>query len=310
MAKPNTYTGDTNIRGNLIAAVNGALGPGGANGGTVRVTSGATLTLGLSGELDYNTGQKVVLRGMGAMVGGSPIGALTTGLAAFTTFNGPITLASNAAIGAPSTGNNLDPRIEPHGGDLRRCQPDQGRRRGRPARKGEFVYGDDRHPGRRAQRLGQQQGLGKGGTDCEQGATLNFNNVDYITPAGQPKTQVTLMGGLGSQNDGQIRVFGGDSSFNGTIAPLAASKPIGVYDSKSIFDFSGTIKETAKSNLTKLGPGTLVLEKANTYTGDTLIRAGRWWRITDRTGRPRAAAMSPFSPVPPCRPRTGISTEK
>ena len=81
------------------------------------------------------------------------------------------------------------------------------------------------------------------------------------------------MGGQGSQNDGQIRAFGGNSSFNGTVT-LAASSSIGVFDRNTVLDFSGTINETAKSNLTKLGPGTLVLERGSTYTGDTLIRRG------------------------------------
>ena len=41
---------------------------------------------------------------MGALDGGNPIGALTTGSASFATFNGPITLATNAAVGAPTPG--------------------------------------------------------------------------------------------------------------------------------------------------------------------------------------------------------------
>ncbi len=273
LAAANTYTGDTDVHaGNLIAAVNGALGPGGANGGIVKVANGASLTLGLTGDLNYNTAQKVVLNGMGAMVGGSPIGALTTGLAAFTTFKGPITLASNSAIGAPSTGNNLDPQLNLTGvisGNANLTKVGGGVVQ--LATANTYTGTTDVQAG--VLSVSANGALGKGATTVEQGATLNFNQVDYITPAGQAKTQVTLAGGLGSQNDGQIRAFGGNSSFNGTIT-LAASSSIGVYDKSTVFDFSGTIKETAKSNLTKLGPGTLVLEKASTYTGNTLIRRG------------------------------------
>ena len=254
----NTYTGNTSIRaGNLIAAVNGALGPGGAKGAKVQVFNGASLTIGLTGQLNYNTAQNVVLRGSGAMVNGSPIGALTTSLGFVRHLQRRDYARGQCRDRSPEHRKQPRPATEPHRRHLRRHQPEQGRRRGRPARDRQHLYRHHRRPGRRAQRFGQRR-PGQGATTVEQGATLNFNQVDYITPAGQAKAQVTLAGGLGSQNDGQIRAFGGNSSFNGTIT-LAASSSIGVYDRSTVLDFSGTIKETAKSNLTKLGPGSLVL---------------------------------------------------
>ncbi len=298
LAAANTYTGNTSIHaGNLIAAANGALGPGGAGGGTVQVSNGATLTLGLTGQLDYNTGQKVVLRGMGAMANGSPIGALTTGIAAFTTFNGPITLAANSAIGAPSTGNNLDPQLNLTGvisGAFNLNKVGGGVVQ--LAAANTYTGKTDIQAG--VLSVSVNNALGKGDTIVEQGATLNFNQVNYITPAGQDRAHVVLMGGTGSQNDGQIRAFGGNSSFNG-IVTLAASSSIGVFDKSTVLDFSGTINETAKgSTLTKLGPGTLVLERGSTYTGGTLIQGGLWRRTTARMGPQRAAAMSPSPPAP------------
>jgi autotransporter-associated beta strand protein len=269
----NTYSGATGIsNGTVIAAANGALGPGGAGGGTVQVQSGASLMIGYSGTLDYNTGQKVVLRGNGAVVDGNPIGALTTSVGAFATFNGPVTLATNAAVGAPSTGNNLDPQLNLTGvisgaNNLNKV----GGGVVQLATANTYTGKTDIQAG--VLSVSANGALGKGDTIVEQGATLNFNQVNYIAGAGQAKAHVVLMGGLGSQDDGQIRAFGGNSAFNGTVT-LAASSSIGVYDKSTVFDFQGTINETAKSNLTKLGPGTLVLERGSTYSGDTLIKRG------------------------------------
>jgi autotransporter-associated beta strand protein len=277
----NTYTGNTSIyNGNVIAAVNGALGPGGANGGTVQVHRGASLTLGNGGKLDYNTGQKVVLQGNGVSVNGSPIGALTVNRGTTATFNGPITLFSksvigNAAIGAPGNGpNNLDPQLTITGqvsgaGNLNKV----GDGVVQLATANSYTGKTDIQAG--VLSVSANGALGKDDTTVEQGATLNLSKVDYIAQGNQAKANVILMGGLGNGDNGQIRAdgAGAKSSFNGTIT-LAAGSSIGVYNGDTVLDFSGTIKETAKSDLTKLGPGQLVLESASTYTGGTLIKQG------------------------------------
>ena len=268
LAAANTYTGDTLIqRGNLVAAVNGALGPGGAGGGVARVSSGATLTLGRIGNLDYNTGQKVELRGLGATDNGAPLGALRSGPAAFVTFNGPITLAADAAVGAPSTGNNLDPQLTLKGvisGGFNLVKVGGGVVE--LAAANTYTGKTDIRAG--VLSVSVDKALSKADTVVGVGATLNLNNVQY-----QDKAHLVLMGGLGSQDDGQLRAFEGKSSFNGTIT-LAASSGIGVFPTATVLDLTGTINESAKSGLAKLGPGTLILERGSTYSGGTEVRRG------------------------------------
>lgn len=88
----NTYTGATTISaGTLVAAANNALG---TTGGATTVNSGGTL--GFQGGINYSTAETVTITGTGA-AGRS--GAIDN-ISGTNTFAGPITVATNAQLGA------------------------------------------------------------------------------------------------------------------------------------------------------------------------------------------------------------------
>lgn len=103
LSRSNTYTGATTISaGTLVAAANSALG---TTGGATTVNSGGTL--GFQGGINYSTAEAVTINGTGA-AGRS--GAIDN-ISGTNTFAGPITVATNAQIGATAGALTLNGAI-------------------------------------------------------------------------------------------------------------------------------------------------------------------------------------------------------
>ena len=104
--------------------------------------------------------------------------------------------------------------------------------------------------------LGNTDGTANTGTEVMEGATLELSGGVNI--AGE---HLTL--------DGTLHSTSGTNTWTGDVA-LSADSTIGV-DSESLTIGGGV---SGDFNLTKLGPGDLSFDTANTYTGDTIIEEG------------------------------------
>jgi fibronectin-binding autotransporter adhesin len=110
-------------------------------------------------------------------------------------------------------------------------------------------------------------GTAAAGTVILGGATLGFQgNINYTTAEA-----VTSVSGAGVSSLGAIRNFSGNNAFAGPIT-LAGNTTLGA-DAGNLA-LGGAINETVASTLTKGGVGTISLEGANTFSGNTIVSAG------------------------------------
>ncbi|MBX9680931.1 MAG: Ig-like domain repeat protein [Gemmataceae bacterium] len=107
------------------------------------------------------------------------------------------------------------------------------------------------------------------------GATLDLNDP---TLAGINVTANVITNGTGFGGVGVIRNLQGSNTFGGTLT-LQTDSTINVTNPASPLIISGAVQDftpvaTTLANLTKTGPGTLVLPSANTYGGITYVNQG------------------------------------
>lgn len=255
LSSSNTYGGTTNVEaGVLVVTNNQALGL--TTGGTV-VTAGAILEL----QNVNVAGEPLTLNGNGVSNSGALLAA-TGG----NTWSGPVTLASDAGIGAnPNVLLTVSGSIGETGGTHNLSKEGTGT----------VVFSAaNTYSGITTVRAGVLEiqnalGLGTaaGGTIVENNAALGVTNANV---AAEP---LTLNGTGGATLAGALRNLSGNNSWGGPIT-LQTDSNIGAANGTD-FTINGVIDDAgANRALTKVGLGRIILTAANTYGGLTNVNAG------------------------------------
>lgn len=255
LSNSNTYGGTTNVEaGTLVVTNNQALGL--TTGGTL-VTAGAILEL----QNVNVAGEPLTLNGNGVSNSGALLAA-TGG----NTWSGPVTLASDAGIGAnPNVLLTVSGSIGETGGARNLSKEGAGT---------VIFSAANTYSGITTVRAGVLEiqnalGLGTaaGGTVVENNAALAVTNANV---AAEP---LTLNGTGGASAAGALRNQAGNNSWGGPIT-LQTDSSIGAANGTD-FTINGIIDDAgANRALTKVGLGRIILTAANTYGGLTNVNAG------------------------------------
>jgi autotransporter-associated beta strand protein len=286
LSAPNTYGGVTDIQAGTLT-VNHPQALGSPSAQTI-VRSGAALQL--KSDLE---GEPVQLNGHGTPGGfnGHNTGALRN-ISGSNTYTGPLTLASDATIGVESgteltigtktglsgTGTlngtaNLTKELT---GTLTLASDNGATFTGNIA-----VY-------QGVLRLEHSRAAGNGGTvRIYDGAQLQLRTPTAGPHAGTPVQAANplFLSGTGIFGTGALQNIAGNNAWLGPITfdVLANFSPtttpagivsINVLNANDVLTLSGSIAETAPTGLTKIGPGTLSLTNASTYSGATEVQQG------------------------------------
>jgi autotransporter-associated beta strand protein len=261
---PNTYGGVTTVdAGILQVAKPGALGS--ALNGTV-VVNGAELDLAAS----VTDGEALTLNGSGI----SNAGALHN-IGADHTWSGPVILQTNSAIGVDA-GTNLkllSPITQTAASNLNKEGP------GRliltqPTAPGNGFTGIATVDGGALQITNPAALNSSSGIIVNAGAALelNFSNSGTVNMPGKP----LILNGNGINNGGALRDVSGNANQDVWLAgpvSLNSASAIGV-DINTQLAVSSGISGAPSATLSKVGLGTLLLNTANSYQGNTLVQAG------------------------------------
>jgi autotransporter-associated beta strand protein len=269
-----TYTGATAINaGALLIQHPSALG--GTNGGTT-VAAGAELQI--AGDIAADA-EPLTLNGAGV----SGAGALRN-LSDINTVTGPVTLASNAAIGADSGALTVSGSLNAGANTLTIVGAGDVEITGLLSGTGASLVKNgpgllsltnaNTYTGATNVLAGTLHiennaalGATAAGTIVAAGATLEIEDATGFTVTGEALT----LNGTGAGGNGALRNVNGDNVWTAPIT-LASNSTIQV-DAGSFTP--GAIGETGgPRSLTKTGDGTLIFSAAQTYTGATEIQLG------------------------------------
>jgi len=271
-----TMSGDIVISSGALNVQNsGALGPGGAGNGTMKVAAGAAL------EVQNNialTNVPVTLNGSGVN-GGGALKSIQD---------------NNSLTGSVILGNNA--QINTAAGSLTLSGPIQGAYSLTTTGGGMLVLSNDNWNtftgpitvGSGTLAVAQDRALGAvgstNGTTVSSGATLAFQG-GTLNVAAEPVT----VSGTGAGSNGAIRNLSGTNFFNGPIT-LVGDTQVNV-DSGSL-DLTGGISGTF--SVTKAGPGMLKLSNTgNSFTGMVTVAEGTLSVATSSSATALGAGAAP-----------------
>ncbi|HEV8267424.1 MAG TPA: autotransporter-associated beta strand repeat-containing protein [Thermoanaerobaculia bacterium] len=255
-------------------------GPGRVNLANLNTYTGATMVNGGNlflqnpqGLGDIGTGTTINAGGM-VETGFSPFAMADEPLtlnggtfkAGFTTsFNGPITLASDSFLQIGGGTFTLTSVISGPGGFTLTDVSVSGATI--------LVGGNSTYAGTTVVNSGTLQVNGANALGAAAGATVVANGATLGVNGSFTVPETLTLNGTGISGNGALRSIAGTNTISGGVI-LATGSSVGVPTAAGQLTLSGVISGAAGAGLTKIGLGTLILPNANSYTGTTTVNAG------------------------------------